>query len=338
VLFRSGEARTDPTEASGSWLMDGSTDRWSERLLQAVGVDGDKLPPIIGSCLPIGGVTDTAATLTGLHAGTPVVAGAGDMLCHLAGTGLTEPGRFSEISGTASIVASYAEQADLDSAVMNLRGAGDGWVRFGIADAGGVALRWFADELYEVIADEGTTHKASRYDVLCDLASGAPPGSHGLVFLPFLLGERSLGNAAARATLVGLTPRHGRAEIFRAILEGVCFDLNRYLDAMHPDRDAAKLRVSGGGATSALWNQIRADIYGVPVYRIASAEGGLLGTAMLAQVGAGWHPDLASAADALVSLAGVSRPDPEAQAGYRAAYRRFCSAHAACETLWETWE
>jgi xylulokinase len=337
-LKLTGRACTDPTEASGSWLMDGGSDAWSERLLEAVGVDGNKLPPIVGSCAPIGGVSRSAAELTGLPAGTPVVAGAGDMLCHLLGTGLTEPNRFSEISGTASIIASYAEEAKLESTVMNLRAAGEGWVRFGISDAGGIALRWFAEELCEGIAAECATAEMSRYDVLCDLASGVSSGSFGLTFLPFLLGERSLGNAAARATLIGLTPRHGRAEIFRAILEGVCFDLKRYLEAMGPDPGAAELRVSGGGATSPLWNQIRADVYGLPVQRITSAEGGLLGTAMLAQVGAGWYPDVASAAEALVVPADVSQPDPGSRGSYAQAYRRFRSAHAAADALWESWE
>jgi xylulokinase len=221
---------------------------------------------------------------------------------------------------------------------MNLRAAGEGWVRFGISDAGGIALRWFAEELCEGIAAEGATAEMSRYDVLCDLASGVSSGSFGLTFLPFLLGERSLGNAAARATLIGLTPRHGRAEIFRAILEGVCFDLKRYLEAMGPDPGAAELRVSGGGATSPLWNQIRADVYGLPVQRITSAEGGLLGTAMLAQVGAGWYPDVASAAEALVVPADVSQPDPGSRGSYAQAYRRFRSAHAAADALWESWE
>ena len=179
-----GVLATDPTEASGSFLYDAASEGWSEELCAAVGVDRAKLPKIASSSQIIGGVAPAVAAVTGLTAGTPVVAGAGDMLCQLAATGLHTPGRVTEISGTASIIAGYGDAPHPDPRVMNLRTAGDGWVHFGIDDAGGVCMRWIADELCEAAEDEARSRGVSRYDALTALAEDVPAGSNGLLFLP----------------------------------------------------------------------------------------------------------------------------------------------------------
>ena len=336
-LQLTGRGRTDPTEASGSWLMDAATGDWSPRLMEALRVAPDKLPPIVPSDQVIGSVRRAAASRTGLLTGTPVVCGAGDMLCQLAATGMTHPGCSSEISGTAAILATYTELPGPPVRTMNLRTAGRGWARFGIVDAGGASLRWFADELCGTVDGDAAGSGTSRYDALSEGAAKVPPGARGLVFLPHLLGERTLGSAAARGVLVGLTPEHGRAHLFRAILEGICFDLRRYLDEIGVAGNRRALRVIGGGARNPLWNQIRSDVYGLPVQRLACDEGGLLGAALLAMVGAGWYADLAEAAAGAVAVSDRYEPQPEAVARYDRAYRTYLAVHDAQAHLWESW-
>jgi xylulokinase len=219
---------------------------------------------------------------------------------------------------------------------MNLRAADDGgWVHFGIGDAGGVCMRWIADQLCEAASEQADRIGASRYDLLTDLAAGVPAGSRGLLFLPYLLGERTLGTPHARGAFLGLTPGHDRAAMVRSILEGVCFDLRMALDLFQPDRAGAVLRVTGGGANSPLWNQIRADLYGMPVATLDTSEGGIVGAAICALVGAGYYGGVAEAADEIVAESG-QRYEPGADAAtYDAAYERFRAFHDALTPVWK---
>jgi sugar (pentulose or hexulose) kinase len=329
-----GVLATDPTEASGSFLYDAASGGWSDVLCAAVGVDRAKLPGLVASSETIGGITAEAGVATGLPAGTPVVAGAGDMLCQLAATGLHAPGRVTEISGTASIIAGYGDAPHPDPRVMNLRAAGEGWVHFGIGDAGGVCMRWIADELCEGAGEEARSSGVSRYDVLTALAGTVPAGSDGLLFLPYLLGERTLGTPHARGAFIGLTPGHNRAALVRSVMEGICYDLRMALDLFQPDRASALLRVTGGGATSPLWNRIRADLYGMPVATLATSEGGIVGAAILALVGVGCYGSVVEAAEQIVAESGRYEPGEDA-AAYGPAYERFRVVHDALTPVWK---
>ena len=324
-LRLTGVRATDPSEASGTWLLDARSGRWSDDLLAAVGVAREVLPDVAGPGAVIGGVTAEAAAATGLAAGTPVVCGAGDMLCQLLAAGSTRPGRAAEVSGTASVMAAWADRPAADPRVMNLRAAGDGWVRFGIADAGGVSLRWFGDQL----------GGGAPLEALLPAAAAVPAGSGGLLFLPSLLGERTLGSSAARGAFVGLTPAHGRPELLRAILEGVAFELRRALEVVAERPES--LRVTGGGAANGLWNQVRADVYGLPVRPLAAVEGGIRGAAILAGVGAGWWDDPAAAAERLACVAEEVRPDPDRRRRYDALYAEFRAVHDLLDARWAAW-
>jgi xylulokinase len=284
-----------------------------------------KLPEIAPADAVVGTVSAAAARQTGLLAGTPVVAGAGDMLCQLAATGLDRPDRVTEISGTAGVMAAWSAHPHPSPRVLNLRAAGDGWIHFGIADAGGLCLRWVAEELF----DDGPA-----YSALTEQAAAVPAGSNGLLFLPYLLGERTLGSSYARGSIIGVTPRHGRPEIVRAVLEGLCFEMRRSLDAFAAGTDGLRVRACGGGAVSDLWNQIRADVYGLPLCELAAAEGGLLGTALLAGDAAGWDPSVRAAADRLVREKRQFDPGPDV-AVYQNEYERFCRAHDALTPFWD---
>jgi xylulokinase len=326
-LRLTGVPATDPTEASGSFLVDAGTRAWSPALIEALGLSREGLPDLAESTAVIGRVSAEAAGRTGLRAGTPVVCGAGDMLCQLLVAGIGGPGRVGEVSGTASIVAAWDEQPAGDPRVMNLRALPSGWVRFGIADAGGVSLRWLAGLL-----------GAAGYEELAGPGAGVPPGSRGLVFLPYLLGERTLGSSASRASFVGLTPAHGPPELLRAVLEGTCFELRRALDLIAGGPAAARaIRVTGGGASSPLWNRIRADVYRLPVRPLRSAEGGLLGAGLLAGAGAGWFDDVARAADDLVPLAAEVAPEPTTADLYDRLYAEFQALHDLLDARWPAW-
>ncbi|MDD5468887.1 MAG: FGGY family carbohydrate kinase, partial [Anaerolineales bacterium] len=211
-----GQVATDWTEASGSFLMDARTKSWSPELVSYLGLDMDKLAPLKPSTEVLGGVTAEAANLTGLKAGTPVVGGAGDMLCMLISAGLTEPGRAADITGTASIMAVYVDEPVMDPRLMNLHHAIPGWIPFGISDSGGGALKWFKDNFCHTEAELAAQSGRGVYDILNPMASQIEPGSEGLLFFPYLMGERSMGSPFARGVFFGLTPRSNKGALVRA--------------------------------------------------------------------------------------------------------------------------
>jgi len=327
-----GVLATDPSEASGTFLSDAATGQWSEELAGALGIDRSLLPPLAASGDVIGGVLPQVAEQTGLPAGTPVVAGGGDMLCQLLATGVTMPGRTAEVAGTASIVAGYADGAHPDPRVMSLRTVSGGWVNFGIGDAAGNSLRWLADLLLPAAAQSGPD---GRYRQLDEAAAAVPPGSDGLLFFPYLLGERTLGPAESRGSFVGLTLEHGPGHLARAVMEGICYENRRALDLIAPA--GTPLRCTGGGSRGALWNQIRADIYERSVSVLPAREGGIIGASLLAGVGAGWYDDPAAAAEEYSQPGQTWLPRKETAATYRGGYSTFCSVHDQLSPQWARW-
>ena len=293
-----GVPATDYSEASGSFLMDAGRRVWSDTLAAALDVEVTVLPEIRPAAEVIGTVTAEAAAETGLAAGTPVVTGGGDMLCLLLGAGITAFGRACDTTGTASVLSVYSPTPVADPRVMNLHHVTPGWIAFGICDSGGGALKWWKDLLF---ADGEAPPDA--YEHLDRSAGAEPAGGGGLLFFPYLLGERTLGSPYARGVLFGLTPGHGRGAISRAIMEGVTLELRRALELVKSTGlDVREMRTIGGGSRSPLWSAIKADVYRLPVRTFAVFEGGLLGAAILAGTGVGLYTDAAAAADALVRL------------------------------------
>jgi xylulokinase len=332
-----GQAATDPTEASGSFLADACTGNWSAPLLAALDVDRSKLPDIADSSAVIGTVRQDVAERTGVPAGTPVVAGAGDMLCQLLGAGITRAGQVGLVAGTASIMAMSAGRATPDTRLMNLRSASGQWVHFGISDAAGKAFGWFADQLYPASAMGADGDAGIDFEALTATAAEVEPGSGGLLFFPYLLGERTLGSARSRASFVGATLGHDRAHFVRAVLEGITLEDCRALRCLCPRGPREPIRCVGGGAESRLWNQIRADIFGHPVQTVTATEGGIQGAAILAGVGAGWYSDAAAGAEEVIHAAETWSPEPAAARRYEAVFRTFCAAHDALDAVWGTW-
>jgi xylulokinase len=309
-LRLTGVAATDFSEASGSFLLDWRTRRYDGGLADALGVDLARLPPVHRSDAVIGAVTPEAAAATGLRPGTPVVAGGGDFPVSLLGAGVAAPGVASDITGTSNLLSLNADRPIQAPGVMNLCGAGDGWIPFTIIDAGGDSLKWarraFADE-------------ATPYAAISTLAAGVPPGAEGLMFLPYLSGERIGGREGTRAQFRGLSARHGKAHLFRAVMEGVCLASRLNFRALRDSAPALDwLVATGGGANSPVWVQIKADMFDLPVAVPESTEAGLIGCAALAGVAAGLFADQAQAARALVRFARVVEPRPDVVERYDA--------------------
>lgn len=335
-LRLTGVLATDLSEASGTMLLDAAHETWAEDLARDLGVDVGRLPEIVPSDKVIGKVTAEAARLTGLREGTPVVSGGGDMPCLLLGAGLIAEGNAVDITGTAADVSVYSREPVRDTRLMNLHHVIPGWFTFGILDSGGGSLRWFRDALCEPLMAEAERKGFSSYDVMSQEAEAIPPGAEGLIFLPYLLGERVLGSPLARGTFFGLTPRHTRAHFTRAIIEGVNFDLRQSLDIIREHGIAVnEMRVIGGGARGRLWRQTKADIYGLPTVGLAQSEGGALGAALLAGLGSGVYANVGEAARQVIHTTEQLKPQPQAQAAYERLYAVFLRLHNLLQPVYD---
>ena len=323
-----GVAATDYSEASGAFLMDARTEDWSDELVGLLGLDLDKLPEIHPSAHVIGNVSPQAAALTGIQEGTPVVAGGGDMLCMLLAAGITSPGVVSDVTGTSGIISAYTTEPILDLRLMNLHHVMPGWIPFGIIDSGGGALKWFKDSLCHTEISQAQEMGVEVYEILNEMAEKVEPGSEGLLFFPYLIGERTLGTPYARGVFFGLTPRTGKGTMVRAIMEGITFELRRTLEIIESAGYPAEVVYhNGGGANSDLWNQIKADIYQKKVQTFESSEGGILGSAILAGVGAGVYPDPAAGAEKCLRVAKTFLPRSETKDYYNALFDLFKDLH-----------
>jgi sugar (pentulose or hexulose) kinase len=323
-----GELAIDWSEASGFFLLDAQTMQWSQPLADFLGVDIHKLPPVYPSTHIIGKVTHEAARLTGLPTGVPVLTGAGDMFSMLAATGLVARGRATDVCGTSAILAVYTEQPMLGVPVMNLHHAWPGWCPFGIIDSGGGSLRWLRDALAQAEVTEAAEKGISAYELLSEKAAAEPPGSEGLLFFPYLMGERVLGTPNARGVFFGLSLRSNIGSLARAVMEGIAFEMRRTLEivenAGHP---VERIVTTGGGASSPLWCQVKADIYQKPVYTLRVEEGGVLGSALIAMVGSGYYADAQAATRQCVQTARVFYPNPATAERYNALFEIYKDVH-----------
>ncbi len=287
-----GNAHTDPTEASGAYAMDWRTDEWSDIAIRCLGLDKEKLPSILKSFSLIGKVSTAAAQATGLSTKTKVICGCGDMLSSLYICGLNKPGICVDLTATASLVSCYAPRPLPDRRVMNLRSVMEGWVPYGELDASGAAFRWIRDTIAREEAAEARRLGMDEYDYLCGLAQKFPPGADKLLFMPYMLGERTMGSANTKGCYIGLHLGSEIGQMVRAMLEGVAFELKRTLDIFKENGcEIECVYHTAGGAKGALWNQIKADIYQLPVYTLRIDESSVLGAAVMGGVGAGIYGD-----------------------------------------------
>src|ERR1700738_3394281 len=283
VRFKlTGARATDVTDASGTLLFDVVNRRWSAEMLQASDLRAEILPEVFESHEVSGRVSKDGAGASGLRDGTPVVAGGGDQAAGAVGMGIVEPGNVSATIGTSGVVfaATSSPKVEPKGRIHTFCHAIPGrWHVMGVTQGAGLSLQWFRDQ-----CDGGAS-----YDALMKKAAAAPAGAEGLLWAPYIMGERTPHlDPNARGALVGLTAQHTRAHVIRAILEGVAFSLRDTFTIFGELGVAVKsIRLGGGGARSSLWQQIQSDIYGMPVDLIAAEEGAAYGAALLAGVGAG---------------------------------------------------
>ncbi|HEX4734098.1 MAG TPA: xylulokinase [Thermoleophilaceae bacterium] len=330
-LRLTGEHATDVADASGTLLFDVANRRWSAPMVEAAGLDMSLLPTAYESPEVTGQITAEAAETVGLAAGTPVVAGAGDQAAGAVGMGVVRPGAVSATIGTSGVVFAATDEPTRDprGRIHSFCHAAPArWHVMGVTQAAGLSLRWFAEQF-------GPGQAEDLYERLTAEAASAPPGSDGVLWAPYLLGERTPHlDPDARAALVGLSAAHRRGHVVRAILEGVAFSLRDTLaifDELSLPVDS--IRLGGGGARSALWRQIQADVYGREVEVIAVDEGAAYGAAVLAGVGAGIWPSVEDACDAVVTVAARVPPDAEAAAILASRYGVFRQLYGVLRPL-----
>jgi xylulokinase len=233
-----------------------------------------------------------------------------------------------DISGTSCLMAIATPVPFPDQRLMHLHHETEGWVAYGVVETGGGALRWFRDNfcLAERLLAEQT--RRDVYDILGEQAATTSPGAEGALFFPYLLGERTLGSPYSRGVFFGLLPGTDRATLVRAIMEGISFELKRVLEIVERTGLAVEqIRSVGGGASSPIWNQIRADVYDKPVVQFAANEGGLLGSAILAGLATGVWPDASSAVTVMSRIDTVICPNPANRERYDRLFTLFKDLH-----------
>jgi xylulokinase len=308
VRFRlTGERAIDQADASGTLLLDVAKRAWSEEVLSGTGIDKHFLPQLWESPEVCGRLSDQGAQATGLRAGTPVVAGAGDQAAGAVGMGIVRAGVVSATIGTSGVVFAATDRPALDprGRLHTFCHAIPGrWHVMGVTQAAGLSLRWFRDTFGLEQSSSSTPHR-DAYEFLSEEAAAAPPGADGLLWAPYLMGERTPHlDPNARGALVGITPAHRRAHIIRAILEGVAFSLKDSFSIFEEMKvPVTQIRLGGGGARSPLWRQIQADVYAHEVEIVEAEEGAAYGAAILAAVGAGHFASVDQACDAVIRVA-----------------------------------
>lgn len=321
-----GNYFTDFSEASGSFLFSWKEKTWSDELLSLFDLDREKLPPIVPSVQVVGQVQEEVARFLDIPSGIPVICGAGDMLCLLLGGGMVEEGRSCDVAGTAADVSVFSPYPLISPKLMNLHHGIDGWISFGILDSGGGSLRWFRDAFYQ---EEGKTVFYSEID-----KEAQTVGSDGLLFFPYLLGERLMGSPHARGAFLGILPHHQRRHFARAVMEGVSFDLKMSLEEIEKlwQEKILNLTAIGGGAKSDLWCQIKADIYEKEIWALEEAEGGIMGAAMLSFSSAFKQP-VSQLGNEWIKVRKKFMPESDRLEVYRKEYRRFKNFHDSLQDI-----
>jgi xylulokinase len=304
VRFKlTGACATDVADASGTLLFDVVNRRWSSEMLQASDLPPGILPKVFESPEITGRVSKDGAAASGLQEGTPVVAGGGDQAAGAVGMGIVEPGNVSATIGTSGVVFAATSRPVVEplGRIHTFCHAIPGrWHVMGVTQGAGLSLRWFRDQFCS----------GASYDTLMKEATAAPAGADGLLWTPYLMGERTPHlDPNARGALIGLTAQHTRAHVIRAILEGVAFSLR---DTFTIFRELGvpvnSIRLGGGGARSPLWQQVQADVYGMRVDLVAAEEGAAYGAALLAGIGAGVWRSMEAACEISVHVAKQVEP------------------------------
>ncbi|MBA3671756.1 MAG: xylulokinase [Gemmatimonadaceae bacterium] len=324
-----GVLATEASDASATLMFDTARRRWSDEILAAVGVPRSVVPIVGGSAEVLGRVTSGAAAVSGLPVGTPVVGGGADNACGAAGVGVVAPGEVVSSWGTSGTMLAATSVPLIDP---RLRAhtfchvVPDLWYTMGVVLSAGGAFAWYRDQFARGLSD-----RATRDAALDAEAESVPAGAGGVVFFPYLQGERTPHrDAAARGAILGLTLAHSRAHVTRAVLEGVCFALRESLDILRElGASPTEVLLTGGGARSAFVRRLQSEVFGLPIATVNRDEGPAYGAALLAAVGAGQFADVQTAARRALVRTTESVPDSAACGAYDEPYRRFRRTYRA---------
>ncbi len=335
-----GEFAGDVSDASGTSLFDVRNRRWSAELLDALEIPRAWMPVLHESPEPAGRVSAEAAAATGCCAGVPVCGGAGDQAAGAVGTGIVEPGAVSVTIGTSGVVFAHTDRPMIESEgrlhafCHAVPGA---WHLMGVTLAAGGSLRWFRDALCREECSLAKSRGIDPYDVLMEEAAESAAGAEGLIFLPYLSGERTpYADPNVRGSFIGLTVRHGKPEMVRAVLEGVAFSLRDCLELMKGiGLRIEHVRVAGGGARSALWRQILADVFNAELLSVATPDAAPYGASLLAAVAAGIYPDVRTACSNTVKVAARTVPNARRAEVYDSLYGIFRPLYSALKPTFD---
>ena len=324
-LRLTGVQATDRADGSGTLLMDLQERDWSQALLDVLELPRELVPKSFEGVEITGTISADAAEMTGLREGTPVVAGGGDQAAGAVGVGAVTEGIVSLALGTSGVVFAttnrpvYQPEGRLHAFCHSVP---ERWHLMGVTLAAAGSLRWYRDTLAPGVG----------YEELLAPTADIAPGSEGLLFLPYLTGERTPHpDPLARGAFVGLTIRHTQAHMTRAVLEGVAFALRDSFELMKGVglAQVQQVRISGGGARSSLWRQILADVLGTELVTINTTEGAAFGAALLAGVGAGIWPDVDTACNTTIQVTGSTLPQAAAVEHYNAVYHAYGALYPA---------
>jgi xylulokinase len=326
-----GEYAMDKADGAGTVLFELKSRNWSNKILDMLEIDQSWMPPTYEGPEFTGKVTSAAAAATGLKAGTPIAAGGGDQAAQAVGVGAVEPGIIALTLGTSGVIFATTPSALIEPegrlhafchAVPGM------WHFMGVMLSAAGSLQWYRD----------TLAPGAGFDELLKEAGKVPAGSEGLQFLPYLSGERTPHpNPLARGAWIGLTLRHGRGHMTRAVLEGVAFGLKDSFKLIQAAGlgEIRQVRASGGGTKGALWRQILADVLESELVTVNTSEGAAYGAALLSAVGAGVWADVPSACKATIQVTGTMQPDLQQVESYRKAYPIYRELYPALKPSFE---
>jgi xylulokinase len=339
-LMLTGSLSTDVSDASGTLMFDVRARAWSQEMLDALEIPREWLPAVARSFETVGEVTEAASVATGLLPGTPVAAGGADNACGAIGMGVVNPGDVAVSIGSSGTVLAPTAEPLIDPE-MRLHtfchAAPDTWYLMGVMLSAGLSLRWFRDELGEPERSLAAERRRDPYELLDETAGHAPAGCEGLIFLPYMTGERTPhADPDARGVLFGLDLTKTRAHVIRAVMEGVVFGLNDSIEIMRRlGVPLERVVAGGGGSRSALWRQMEADVFGLPLATAGESDAAMLGAALLGGVASGVFDSVEDACSSAVSLGKTLTPDGSSRDAYRRSGDLFRDLYPAVRHLFK---
>jgi len=330
VRFRlTGEFASEVSDASGTAVFDVVNRRWSFKMMDALGLDRSILPACYESSDVTGRITPQVAELTGLRAGTPVVGGGGDQAASAVGNGIVEEGIVSCTLGTSGVVFAHMEKVAYDPAGRVhtfCHAVRDEWHVMGVTQGAGLSLQWLRNQLAP----------GTDYDALTAEAAQSPAGAQGLFWLPYLMGERTPHlDATARGGWIGLTARHTRADLIRSVIEGVSYSQRDCLDVIEElGVTVNSVRASGGGAKSAFWRRLLADILNKRVVTLETQEGSAYGAALLALAGTGAYGSVPEVCRAAIRETDSVSPGAQDAAFYEKGHAVYRALYPALKPIY----